>query len=159
MTIQLNVVGVFYNRAINVASTTTVKSVMDQANNNRGANDPYLIYGDTNFGGKIILDRFAIYHYVPFKGRNPTPTYPAGWYTLKQGPGFSTNPYTVWQYYLFDANNQRVAIPSNKSFTLQTVQPGWKIVWRLVSILNAPTGYENRYQGPVPDDLRLGATS
>ena len=65
---------------------------MDAADNNRVANDPYLVYGDINLGGKIILDSIAVYHYKPFTGRNPTPTYQPGWWQLKQGQNFVPHP-------------------------------------------------------------------
>ena len=153
MPVNLSAVGVFYNRTVAISGDPTVKQVMDAANQNRLADDPYFLYGYVTVGSKIIANNIAAYHYKPFTGRNPTPTYGAGWYSLSQGPDFSQNPYTIWQYYLFDQNNQRVPLPANTSFTVQKVQQNWKIVWRLVSILNKPTGLNPRLQGAVPKEL------
>ena len=126
---------------------------MDTANSNRASNDPYLVYGDINFGGKIILDSIAVHHYKPFTGRNPASTYQPGWWQLEQGRNFVPNPYIIWQYYIFDQDNQRVALPANTSFTVQSVRDNWKIVWRLITIRNKPKALHPRLQGGVPKEL------
>ena len=44
-------------------------------------------------------------------------------------------------------------LPANTSFIVQTVRDDWKIVWRLITILNKPTGLNPRLQGGVPREL------
>lgn len=155
MAITLNVVGVFFTIDVNIppGPTATVKAVMDAAEAQTRRGPVVFSYTALGAGNQSIVNSIMALHTVPFQSRSKKP-YPKGIYRL--GQTFTTptpNPYSVWQYYIFDEKNNRVPIPGQPSYAVTTVKDGYKIVWRLVTICNAPTGLSHRMQHILPDDL------
>lgn len=153
MAINLSIVGIFYsNNSFNPGGgSPTVQDVM----NGVRQNDRNFFYTMvTAPGGNIIVDSIGAFQPAPFKGRTGI-MYPRGIYRLAQS--FTSpipNPYTVWQYYLFDQNGKRAPVPANLSFTKQTVQDGWSIVWRLVTICSGPLTVSPRLREMLPDEAQ-----
>lgn len=155
MAVSLNIVGVFFSADVNVPGGTqpTVKTVMDTAQTQTRSGPVIFAYTAMGAGDQDVVNSIMAFHRVPFTSRSGK-SYPTGIYRL--GQTFTTptpNPYSVWQYYLFDQNNNRVAIPGQPSYAATAVKDGWKIVWRLVTICNAPTGISRRMQHVLPEDL------
>lgn len=152
MSVSFSVVGVFYRTEVDLANTkgNTVANIMQylyQA-------DPNFFYTQITFDQNEIVNSIAQYHPAPFTGRTGIP-YPAGFYRLAQSFTEPTpNPYSVWQYYLSDQNGVRQPTQANFSFTKATVEDGWSIVWRLVTICNAPTNLAKRMRKLVPPPLQ-----
>ncbi len=148
MTVNFSVVGIFYSATVDLGQTggNTVADVM----NYLYRTDQNFYYTSVMFNEEQIVDSFTEVHPDPFQGRTGI-TYPAGVYRLAQSFSADTpNPYTVWQYYLFDQNGMRVPVVADTSFTVSQVQDGWSIVWRLVTICNAPTGFAKRLRKLLP---------
>lgn len=151
MSIQLQVVGIFYNVNLAIDGTgKTVKDVMDAAVANP-AGEAGSINGAAAFnygthidfpGATPTMSLISAKYSAPFSSRVLSNTYPAGQYALiesfdPQNPG---SLYTVWQYYLFDQNG--VFLPGSsvsESFVTRPVDNVSKVVWRLVSILGGPS--------------------
>ena len=150
MTIELNVVGIFFDQHVELGPSLgqTVKSVMDLAA--MQSKDPIFRYTSLE-SGKIVNSITAL-HLHNFKSRTQK-EYKKGIYHLCQTFTDPTpNPYSVWQYYIFDATGKRVPVPAERSYTASTVEDGWKVVWRLVTVCNAPTGMSRRMQHLLPAD-------
>lgn len=147
MAVDFNVVGIFLNKPIDVGGgRKTVKEVMDLAV--RQLRDPLFRY--TAIDNDQIVNSMLAYYPTGFTSRSGR-KYPPGVYRLAQTFTNPTpNPYSVWQYYLFDKNNVRIPVPGETSYTKSFVDDGSKIVWRLVSICNAPTGLSRRMENILP---------
>lgn len=142
MTVAFSVVGVFYNTQVDLAQVqgNTVGEIMQYLYRT----DPNFYYTSIVFDGNTIVNSFGINHPTPFTGRTEI-GYPAGFYRLAQTFTDPTpNPYSVWQYYLANQNGVRQPAVGDFSFTKAKVQDGWSIVWRLVTVCNAPTGLAKR---------------
>ncbi|RYC29981.1 hypothetical protein D3273_21225 [Lichenibacterium minor] len=149
MAVNLNVVGIFLSKPIDVGGASkTVKQVMDLAM--QQLSDPIFRY--TAIESSQIVNSMLAYYPNGFTSRSGR-KYVPGVYRLGQTFTNPTpNPYTVWQYYLFDKNNVRIPVPGETSYTKTVVDDGSKIVWRLVTICNAPTGLSRRMDGILPPD-------
>lgn len=151
MSIQLQVVGLFYNVSLDIdTSGMTVQDLMDAA-----IKDPAGTSGSINGasafnygvhydfpGASATMATMTATYDAPFTSRVEKNHYPAGIYSLTESfdPHQAKDKYSVWQYYLFDANgtfinNSSAAI----SFTEQSLNGVAKVTWRLVTILGAPT--------------------
>lgn len=142
MTVKFNVVGIFFSADVDLTKTggNTVADVMNYIQRT----DPRFRYVSLNAMGNQIVSTIGYRHTAPFKSRSGI-QYPPGPYYLTQS--FTTptpNPYSVWQYYIADRGNVRVPVPSTQSYTKTTVQDGYAIVWRLVTILNGPGNLAKR---------------
>ena len=150
MAVSFSVVGVFYSTQVDLTKVqgNTVGEIMQYL----FRVDPSFYYTSIVFDQNTIVNSIGINHLKPFKGRTGIP-YPAGFYRLAQSFTDPTpNPYSVWQYYLADQNGIRKPVQGNYSFTKATVQDGWSIVWRLVTICNAPTTLAKRMRKFIPAD-------
>ncbi len=151
MSVDFSVVGIFYKTIVDLTQVkgNTVGEIMQYLY----TSDPNFFYTSLVFDGNQIVNSLAEYHPAPFKGRTGI-TYPPGMYRLSQTFTEPTpNPYSVWQYYLFDQNGTRKHNPADLSYTKAVVQDGWSIVWRLLTICNAPTGLSKRMRKLVPDSM------
>lgn len=150
MQVNLQVVGLFYNVELNMPDTgQTVKDLMDAAtatpdptgSMNGAAKFNYSTHIDSPGAAPTMLGITAMYD-GPFKSRVLEKHYPAGTYSLTEtfDPASGSKSYSVWQYYIFDANDQ-YKNPTNSaiSFTEQSLDGITRVVWRLVTILGEPT--------------------
>lgn len=139
MAIHLSVVGIFFGAELDLTQETSVRDVLNAA---QAAAKNGKIPNVSDFGyrddGKSAL-AFSATYIGPFKGRAIGNQYPAGEYYL--GETSNSKPaYSVWQYYVLDANEKPVIVrpiaflddPRAK------VPVGGKLIWRLVSILAEP---------------------
>lgn len=148
MSVKFSVVGIFYNTTVDLSKTggNTVAAIMDYLYRT----DPVFYRTSIVFDNNQIINMLGAVYPSPFKSRSGI-TYPAGSYFLSQS--FTTpspNPYSVWQYYLADQNNVQQPVPSDRSYTVSTVQDGWSIVWRLVTIMNGPGNVAKRLKALEP---------
>ncbi len=157
MDINLQIVGIFYNSTVTVTTASpTVKTLLDAAvstpsgcdDRNPASRFAYTI--NATPGGPNFASSFLAVYDAPVKSRVLTTTYPAGEYFLDEQ--LSTRPaYTVWQYYLFDAegrylNEYGKATPFDQQ-TLTGVPLAIgsghadvaRVTWRLVTVLGQPT--------------------
>ena len=159
MDINLQIVGIFYNSTVTVTTASpTVKTLLDAAistpstpnDRNEASRFSYTI--NATPGGANFASSFLAVYDAPVKSRvlgNGT-TYPAGEYFLDEQ--LSARPaYTVWQYYLFDAegrylNEYGKATPfDQQALTGVPLAIGSghadvaRVTWRLVTILGQPT--------------------
>ncbi|AWN36933.1 hypothetical protein [Methylobacterium radiodurans] len=142
MAVNFSVVGIFYSTQVDLSKVggNTVAEIIQYLFQTVA---PFY-YTSVDSGGEQIISSFKYNHPAPFVGRSGI-QYPAGSYMLSQTfTSEAPNPYNVWQYYLADANGQRVPVPGTQSYTQTTVQDGWSIVWRLVTICNGPTNLARR---------------
>lgn len=137
MAITLRVVGIFFSRSVELGpGGGTVQEVMDAAVAANTADDAF---GYAPGSGAVTT--MGMYTSKSFK--SPTDElnmmYPAGYYIQSETANdLSANPYTVWQYYIFDENNEYLnrgkgAILSNDP-RAQVPDKG-SVVWRILSIL------------------------
>lgn len=150
MSIQLQVVGLFYNAQIDIdPAGKTVKDLMDAAKANpQGAagsiNSAASFNYGTHFdspGAPATMSLMSALYDGPFTSRVEQNQYPAGLYSLKESfdPQQAKGVYTVWQYYLFDADGKFInRTPPATSFTEQPLDGVAKVTWRLVTILGGP---------------------
>lgn len=147
MTINVRIVGIFYNQSVDLgAGGGTVQNVLDAAVSSSDSSKSFgYVPGP---GSAASPSAFAAYYSTSFS--SPTPgvgkTYPPGVYYL--GEDLTGSPYTVWQYYIFDANNtylNRGKGAISFSDPAAHVPDGGSVVWRLVSVLAGPN--------PVPGKL------
>ena len=148
MSVKFSVVGIFYNTTVelNAVGGDTVGAIIEYL----WKNDPNFYRSAIVFDQNQIINMLGVNHPQPFTGRTGI-QYPAGFYALTQT--FTTptpNPYLVWQYYLADQNNTRQPTHADESYTKATVQDGWSIVWRLVTILNGPGNLAKRMRKLEP---------
>lgn len=158
MAVDFSVVGVFYKTRVDLSQVrgNTVGDIMQYLYRA----DPNFYYTSIVFDQNTIVNSIGINHPTPFQGRTGI-TYPVGFYRLAQSFTDPTpNPYSVWQYYLADQNGIRQPSVGDRSFTQAPVQDGWSIVWRLVTICNAPTSLARRMRKLVTPDVQasLGMT-
>jgi hypothetical protein len=142
MAITLQIVGLFFKADLNLTTDTNVYDVLVKAHSAADAGD-ILNVSQFNFtlGPTGGVSSFLVKYQKPFNGRelNPPRSYPAGEYYLVENLA-SSPAYTVWQYYLVDADgkniNQGIKFPKDP----QAIVPvNGKLIWRLVTILNGPS--------------------
>jgi hypothetical protein len=151
MDIQLQVVGIFYNVKLTIPETgQTVKDVMDAAIANPGGiggsvNGAAAFNYGTHLdspGAVATMSLISATYANQFQSRVLGNFYDPGLYALKESfdPQVPKNQYTVWQYYLFDADGKFVkGDPAEESFVTRSVEGVSRVTWRLVSILGGPT--------------------
>lgn len=149
MDVNLQVVGIFYNVNLSMPdSGATVKDLMDAAQatpNPAGSKNgasafsytPHSINGapDTMYGMSATYES-------DFSSRVLENVYPAGTYALNESfdPGSSANKYSVWQYYMFDADGKFVNTTNEaQPFSTQSLDGIARVSWRLVTILSTFT--------------------
>jgi hypothetical protein len=141
MAITLQVVGIFFNAAIKVSPDgDTALNVLQAAQAQASAGDIPNVsqFNFTRNADTGSLSSFRAKYESEFNGRETKKAYPPGEYYLAENlnPGPS---YTVWQYYIIDANGKSISgngivYPQNAQ-----VPDGGKLIWRLVTILSGPT--------------------
>lgn len=142
MAVNFQVVGIFYKTEVDLAQVggNTVGDIIEYL----WQKDPVFYRGYVVFDNSQIISMLGVNQQAAFTGRTGI-EYPPGFYGLTQT--FTTptpNPYTVWQYYLADQNGVRRPTPADLTYTKATVEDGWSIVWRLVTILNGPGNLSKR---------------
>ncbi|POR43048.1 hypothetical protein [Methylobacterium sp. V23] len=157
MTVNFSVVGIFYRYAVDFTQVPG-RTVLDVMNYITKVDKNFTLT-ELTFQGNRIVNSLGYVHPADFTGRTGI-TYPQGMYQLAQSFTDPTpNPYSVWQYYLFDQNGIRQPAQADFSYTQAKVADGWSIVWRLVTICNAPTAVAKRLRSLVPpeqqDALRI----
>jgi len=133
------VVGIFYSNTVDLGSGGgTVKAVMDAAVAQVNSKGQTFNYNPTA-GSPTTIGMIAP---EPFTSAVLENEYPAGTYAQTESFGAHTpNPYTVWQYYIFDEHNvylNRGKGPIPFDHPEAHVPDGGSVVWRLISILAAP---------------------
>lgn len=141
MTVKLQVVGIFYrNDNIVIPSGATVKDVLDAAVKSPGDGQMFT-YTQTPVAQSSYhsVTSFTATYQDGVNSIVSGKHYPSGEYFLSEN--LNGNPYSVWQYYLFDENNQYVNSNSGVVYfdaPNATVKDGWTVIWRLVNILSGP---------------------
>lgn len=140
MAISLRVVGIFYRNTITLPNGSgSVKDLLDAAVANPGDGVKFS-YTNVQLGSLNSLSYFSATFDNPFISPISGLPYPAGTYELQEV--LTTRPsYTVWQYYIMDAENRFLndglgAVPYDQA----QVADGQKVVWRLLNILAPATG-------------------
>ncbi len=152
MAITLNAVGIFFHAQLNALKTDTQVLDVLKAAQAAAANGQIENVSASGFrtAGDVqqSLTELSATYINPFVGRAIHNHYPAGEYYLSEDT--TTKPaYTVWQYYVLDANGlpiQRGVKFLNDPTAI--VPAGGTLTWRLVSILTGPN--------PSPNPVRQG---
>jgi len=140
MAITLQVVGIFFNRLVQITGPATVKQVMDAARQQAASKEfPGVgAFAYTDYGGSVSAIG-AIYT-EKFQSRILGNYYDPGVYYIAED--LNVRPaYTVWQYYRLDQNGIQIdpmgkPVPYGDPAAL--VPDGGKVIWRLCSILAGP---------------------
>lgn len=140
MSISLRIVGIFYSNTVTLPNGSgSVRDVIDAAVANPG-NGVKFSYTNVQLGSMNSPGYFSATFDNPFTSPISGLPYPAGTYELQES--LTSRPsYTVWQYYIMDAENRFVndgfgAVP----YDMAQVADGQKVVWRLLNILAPATG-------------------
>ena len=139
MAIKLRIVGNFFRMDVDLASGT-VKDVLDAAVTQSRPTRTRFRYTVEMKNNLSSPTTFTASYADSFTSSDSGIMYPAGTYSLAED--LDRRPaYTVWQYYLFDADNNflnrgRGFVPFDDPAT--TVTSGQSVVWRLVSVLAGP---------------------
>lgn len=143
MAIGLRIVGIFYRTKVELAAGGTVKDVLDTAAAQITTGDTFS-YEAVPKGGTLSPQSFRAFYESGFTSQASGLRYPSGTYELKED--LDARPaYTVWQYYIFDADN--TFINRDKGFVpfddaqKAFVKDGQSVIWRLVSVI-APPDYD-----------------
>jgi len=152
MAIHLRVVGIFYRTAVELeGGCGTVKDVLVAAQEQIAGGTSFSFFPVTGPNGIESPRTFRAFYESSFVSPASGMTYSEGEYILSEQ--LEGNPYTVWQYYIFDANGR--FINRDKGFIayddkkLALVEDGQSVTWRLVTILNGPTGMNPRIAGQI----------
>lgn len=145
MAISLRVVGIFYRTEVDLKEGT-VKDVLKAAESQITSGTSFSFTAVTGTDGTESPDKFRAYYEAPFESKASGIEYPAGEYVLSED--LTGSPYTVWQYYILDAdgkfiNRDKGFVPYDDPVKAR-VEDGQSVIWRLVSILAAPTGVNPR---------------
>lgn len=155
MAVTLRVVGIFYKTSIEfdaIPGARTVKDVMDAAvaqgavprpEINRPGTQQFSYTFQPAIGpapGSMALSPSMIRaeYSEPFTS-NSGKSYAAGVFDLLEDPNNpGMNFYSIWQYYLFNAEDGQESfrnefVPFNDTGRA-VVQDGWTVIWRLVTI-------------------------
>ncbi|MEM7477966.1 MAG: hypothetical protein AAF483_23515 [Planctomycetota bacterium] len=163
ITVQLRVVGIYYNRPITFevepGTTPTVFSVMKAARDQFPISSPegfdFVSTASTNPSMEVIRHNFSGSY--DFDGNGVT-TDPVDGPTLR-GRSRSAGTYELgeqairgglvgWQYYVVRGNTVVSTTPASRgfqSFAKFEVQDGDKVIWRLVAIATENTEELSRY--------------
>jgi len=140
MAISLRVVGIFYQNSIDLGvESMSVQDLIDASVANPGAGTQFN-YANTLVNGINSPSYFSATYENGFNSSVSGLSYPAGTYELQENM-IARPSYTVWQYYIMDAegrflNAGKGLVPYDQA----TVLEGQSVVWRLLSILAQPTG-------------------
>ncbi len=150
MQVNLQVVGLFYNVMLDMPdSGATVEDLMTAATTN--PNPSGSINGAAHFsysthvdapGATPTMSSITATYDAPFQSRVLGKHYPAGIYGMAEtfDPNTHKNLYSVWQYYLFDADLKYLNVyGGSTSFINQSLDGVARVTWRLVSILGQPS--------------------
>jgi hypothetical protein len=144
MAITLQVVGLFFKASIdNLPDNVNVLKVLQAAQAQAAAGGiPNVSQFDFSINaGSGGVSSFRVKYQKPFNGREVQPprSYSAGEYFLAENLN-PTPSYSVWQYYVVDAQGKNISrgikFPQDPN---ATVPDGGTLIWRLVTILSAPT--------------------
>ena len=154
--VKLRVTGLYFGAASGATGEITVNAVQ----NNASVKDILTLastmatqkqipgvasfsYGPNGNGDE--LDFFRVVYTTSPNG--DTENFPPGLYILQESftPGTNASSYTVWQYYIYDANlvqvnfqNQFVPFSTPNPFGVEWDTQEYTVVWRLVTITNGP---------------------
>jgi len=150
MAITLRVVGIFYRTTVELKNGDgTVKEVLDAARDKVGFNT--FNYMKKGSGATESPFLFRAFYEADFKSEASGITYSKGAYSLAESENFNTNPYSVWQYYIFDKdgkflNKDKGFVPYNDPVKA-VVKDGQSVTWRLVNVLSEPREVNPRNAG------------
>ena len=157
MAITLRVVGTFYqNENIAVPSGSTVKDVLDYAQANptgtstSSSTNAFGYSVNMASGGSSVMS-FSVTYDQCFNSITSGMAYPAGTYFLAENMQ-SSPVYSVWQFYVQDADGKPVAYNPRITFFDQpnaVVPDNGTVTWRLVNLLTGPN------VAPKPAQQRL----
>ncbi|MEO0590330.1 MAG: hypothetical protein AAFZ11_07180, partial [Pseudomonadota bacterium] len=138
MKVNLSIVGFYFGIDVEVNKGATIADVMIAAEAQSRGKDAEFHFTPTPTG---TLSNVTILHRKEAKSRNSKRTYPKGIYSLTDDAA-TGNPSLVWQYYLFDAGDERrekrgSEVPFQKNTT--KLNDGDKVIWRAVAICTGPT--------------------
>ena len=137
MAIGLRVVGIFYRTSVELPDGGSVKDVLDAATAQITPGQPFS-YSTESTNGYASPSKFRVFKEAAFISEASGIEYPSGEYML--GEDLLARPaYTVWQYYIFDAdgrfiNRDKGFIPFDDPVKAR-VEDGQSVTWRLVSVL------------------------
>lgn len=137
MTVNLSIVGMYFGLDVKIEDGATISQVMDAARSQSQGSDHQFDYTPSPGG---FLSNVTIIHREPAKSRNSSRTYPPGVYSLTDDET-KGNPQLVWQYYLFDKDNQRKEPRGSEVPFMANQTPlvaGDQVIWRAVAIFNGP---------------------
>lgn len=144
MAISLRVVGIFYRNTIDLGvASMSVKDLIDASVADPGAGVAFS-YHNIIVNGINSPSYFSATYENSFVSPLSGLTYDPGTYELQEV--LTDRPsYTVWQYYIMDAdgrfvNNGLGLVPYDQARVLD----GQSVVWRLLTILAQPTGKSPR---------------
>ena len=139
MSIQMQVVGIFFRASLPLTSVTSVRDVLVTAQREAAAGSiPGVRSFDFRDDGKVLIAARAIYT-APVQGRATGRVYPPGEYYLAQNSS-ALPAYSQWQYYVLDENGRSTTdggvrlLDSPKA----VVPANGTLIWRLVNILAGP---------------------
>ena len=138
MTVNLSIVGMYFGLDVKVDDGATISQVMEAARQQSRGSDHQFDFTPSPAG---FLSNVTINHIKEAKSRNSSRTYDPGVYSLTDDET-NGNPQLVWQYYLFDENNQRKEPRGSEVPFMYNETPlanGDQVVWRAVAIFNGPT--------------------
>ncbi|MDA5555364.1 hypothetical protein [Shimia sp. MMG029] len=140
MTVNLSIVGMYFQMNVDVSPGSTISEVMHAAQTQSLGADQQFSF-TTSPGG--FLSNVTVIHRVEAQSSNSGNTYCAGVYSLTDDETVG-NPQLVWQYYLFDSQNQRKEPRGSELAFLKNQTPlnaGDQVIWRAVAIFNGPNSF------------------
>lgn len=156
MAISLRVVGIFYRNTVDLGvGSMSVRDLVDASVSDPGAGVAFS-YSNTIINGINSPSYFSATYQNSFVSSLSGLTYDPGTYELQEV--LTTRPsYTVWQYYIMDAegrfvNNGAGLVPYDQA----TVLDGQSVVWRLLTILAQPSVQAPRF---APTEQKAKALS
>lgn len=138
MTVNLSIVGLYFGLDVKIDDGATIAQVMEAARLQSQGADRQFDFTPSPAG---FLSNVTIIHRTPAESRNSSRTYPPGVYSLSDDETVG-NPQLVWQYYLFDKDDQRKEPRGSEVPFMYNETPlvsGDQIIWRAVAIFNGPS--------------------
>lgn len=146
--VNLRIVGIYFNSGdvtVSAPDNPTVSQIMEEASvlAEQGAfqnvSGISFVPENPEIGSGQDMSSVSVIYDSPFQSPSGT-NLDSGVYQLQDTDG---NPYTVLQYYVFDENFVQVNrnnefIPFSDEPTSYTIQDGYTIIWRQVSIASGP---------------------
>ena len=161
MSMTLRIVGLFYKQTgIPYTQGMTVKDLMDAAANAPGpaaARFGYVAAGDLLTQGGASVIAFGARYPDGVTSLTSGTRYPAGEYYLAE-TNVSNPRYSVWQYYVRDANGTFKPNPLPlQSFETRVLDEGDRVDWRRVEVLSAPNPVPAVYRKTILGEHRPAA--